>query len=101
MLSVLLAQLLTMIIIGLWHGVTVNFLVWGIWHGLGLWVHKQFSDRTRLWYRQLKTHKWQYRAWKAFGWFVTFHFVVLGWVWFALPDIELSRAVFSRLFGFS
>ena len=98
MLSVLLAQLLTMIVIGLWHGVSVNFLIWGIWHGLGLWVHKQFSDRTRLWYRQLKTRTWQFRAWKAFGWFVTFHFVILGWVWFALPDFELSLAVLRRLF---
>ena len=26
-----------MLLIGLWHGGTWNFIVWGLWHGLGLW----------------------------------------------------------------
>ena len=52
-LIVLAAQLATMVVIGLWHGVTVNFVIWGLWHGLALFVHKQWSDRTRKWYRGL------------------------------------------------
>ncbi|MDQ7034405.1 MAG: MBOAT family O-acyltransferase [Anaerolineae bacterium] len=98
--TVLLAQLLTMLIIGLWHGVSINFLLWGLWHGIGLWLHKQFSDRTRKWYRGLKERKWQFRLWKTGTWFITFHFVVLGWVWFALSDVNLSIKVFSVLFGY-
>lgn len=98
-LSVLLAQLVTMIAIGLWHGVTANFLIWGIWHGVGLWLHKQFTDRTRQWYRNLPNHKWQYRIWSGVFWFITFHYVVLGWVWFALPQFDQSIRVFRLLFG--
>lgn len=96
---VLSAQATTMIVIGLWHGVTVNFFVWGVWHGIGLFVHKQWSDRTRKWYRGLNDKPRIKQAWSVAGWFITFHFVVLGWVWFALPDFEQSLRVFAGLFG--
>lgn len=98
-LIVLLTQSATMVTIGLWHGITLNFLIWGIWHGLGLFAHKQWSDRTRKWYISLKDKPEQKRLWTVAGWFLTFHFVVLGWVWFALPDIDQSLSVFGKLFG--
>ncbi len=28
-------QLTTMVLIGLWHGITWNFVLWGAWHGIG------------------------------------------------------------------
>jgi D-alanyl-lipoteichoic acid acyltransferase DltB (MBOAT superfamily) len=34
------------------------------------------------------------------GTLLTFHYVLLGWVWFALPSLGLSARVFSRLLGF-
>ncbi len=96
---VLSAQVATMVTIGLWHGVTWNFLLWGLWHGVGLFVHKQWTGHTRKWYRKLKESRMQYRAWKGLAWALTFHFVVLGWVWFALPTLDSSLTVFGRLFG--
>lgn len=98
-LIVLLTQIATMVTIGLWHGITLNFLIWGIWHGIGLFAHKQWTDRTRKWYRGLNEKPTQKRAWALAGWFLTFHYVVLGWVWFALPDINQSLHVFGKLFG--
>ena len=50
--------------------------------------HKQWSDRTRKWYRGLKEKPAQNRAWTAVSWFLTFQFVVLGWVWFLMPDVS-------------
>ncbi len=100
-LIVLITQLTTMIVIGIWHGVTVNFLVWGIWHGLGLFIHKQWSDRTRKFYRELKQKSRTYQMIAdGLAWIVTFHFVVLGWVWFALPTFEQAVNLFIVLFGF-
>jgi alginate O-acetyltransferase complex protein AlgI len=93
------AHLITMILIGLWHDVTGPFLMWGIWHGIALFLHKQWSDRTRRWYQQLKTRPWRLRAWHTFGLILTFHYVTLGWVWFALPDLGLAFATVLRLFG--
>ena len=98
-LIVLVAQMATMIVIGLWHGFTWNFLIWGVWHGLALFAHKQWSDRTRKWQRGLANYPNRKRAYSLAGWFVTFQYVVLGWVWFALPTVDLSLQVFAGLFG--
>lgn len=92
-------HLTTMIVIGLWHGITIPFVVWGAWHGLGLFMHKLWTDRTRTWYMSLKDKPRTKQAWTIAGVILTFHFVVLGWVWFALPDINTAFSVFIRLFG--
>jgi alginate O-acetyltransferase complex protein AlgI len=96
---VLLAQLATMMTIGLWHGVTVNFVIWGAWHGIALFLHKQWGDRTRKWYRSLNDHPWRKRVWAGLTWFMTFQYVVLGWVWFAVPDTGQAARTLMRLFG--
>lgn len=98
-LIVLVSQLATMVTIGLWHGITANFLIWGVWHGAGLFVHKQWSDRTRKWQRGLSEKPGQKRAWTVFAWALTFHFVVIGWIWFALPDFESAMRVLRGLMG--
>lgn len=98
-LIVFVTQLVTMVTIGLWHGITMNFFIWGLWHGIGLFVHKQWSDRTRKWFKSLNEKPTQKRTWTTFAWLLTFHYVVLGWVWFALPEFEQAAQVFSRLFG--
>ncbi len=94
---VFITQMTTMGVIGLWHGVTLNFLIWGVWHGMGLFVHKQWTDRTRARYMRLSDR--QKRAVMVVSWFVTFHFVVIGWVWFGLPDVGESVRVLARLVG--
>ncbi len=95
----LICHLSTMAVIGLWHGVSWPFLIWGLWHGLGLWVHKLWTDRTRRWYLSLKNKPRLKQAWTAAGVLITFHFVVLGWVWFALSDLNTALSTFIRLFG--
>ena len=89
----------TMIVIGLWHGITIPFFIWGVWHGLGLFTHKMWTDRTRKWYISLKDKPQTKQIWTVAGIALTFHFVVLGWIWFALPDINTAFSVFIRLFG--
>ena len=98
-LIVLSTQIATMVVIGLWHGVTVNFFIWGLWHGLALFLHKQWSDRTRKLYPRLNGSPWRKRAWTALTWFVTFQYVVIGWVWFALPGTAQAAQTLARLFG--
>jgi D-alanyl-lipoteichoic acid acyltransferase DltB (MBOAT superfamily) len=99
-LAVFLAQMATMLIIGLWHGVTGGFIVWGLWHGFGLFVHRYWTERTRRWYMRLNLRPFWKRVWTIFGWLLTFQFVTLGWVWFALP-FEAAWQLFWGLFGIS
>ena len=98
-LFILFAQLSTMILIGLWHGITINFLLWGIWHGVGLFVHKLLADNTRGWTKLVNSRPITRRLMYVGSVFVTFHFVVIGWVFFALPTTEQSIDMLRGLFG--
>jgi D-alanyl-lipoteichoic acid acyltransferase DltB (MBOAT superfamily) len=94
------AQMVTMVLIGLWHGITLNFAFWGAWHGLGLFIHKVYSDQTRRYtLRWKQAYPLRSRLLSAAGAVLTFHFVLLGWVLFALPNMEAARHFFSVLLG--
>ena len=98
-LFILFAQLTTMILIGLWHGITLNFLIWGIWHGVGLFIHKFISDNTKVWTKRVNSRPVTRRLMYVLSVFVTFHFVVLGWVFFAVPSTAESLDMLRGLFG--
>jgi alginate O-acetyltransferase complex protein AlgI len=98
-LIIFIAHMATMLTIGLWHGVSGHFFIWGVWHGLALFAHKMWSDRTRKWYRDLQARPGPRRAWGVFTWFLTFQYVVIGWVWFVVPDVGLAARTLGRLFG--
>ena len=93
------AQVVTMALIGLWHGVTVNFILWGLWHALGLYAHRLLASRTRSWYLRVRQRTWANRLIYAGGVLATFHFVVMGWVFFALPDPAMSFDYLQKMFG--
>jgi D-alanyl-lipoteichoic acid acyltransferase DltB (MBOAT superfamily) len=84
----LLGQLSTMLLIGLWHGITVNFVLWGLWHGFGLFIQNRWSDFAKR--RFNVTDSRQQTVLKLSGIFLTFNFVTLGWVFFALTGPALS-----------
>ncbi len=96
---ILIGQLATMLLIGLWHGVTLNFILWGAWHGLGLFLQNRWSDFIRLRFPALQQNARFQSALQFGGVLLTFHFVALGWVFFALSDPSLSWQVFMKLFG--
>ncbi len=92
----LLGQLATMLLIGLWHGVTVNFILWGVWHGLGLFIQNRWSDFAKK--RIVISNPRIQTAMNIGSILLTFHFVALGWVFFALSEPLLSWHVFMKLF---
>jgi D-alanyl-lipoteichoic acid acyltransferase DltB (MBOAT superfamily) len=99
-LIVLAGQLSTMLLIGLWHGITWNFAVWGLWHAVGLFIHNRWSGWSRLRYTETSQPEGIQRMIALGGWFLTFQYVTLGWVWFALPTIPSSLDAFRKLLGF-
>jgi alginate O-acetyltransferase complex protein AlgI len=94
---IFITQLGTMLLIGLWHGATWNFIAWGAWHGLGLFFHNRWSDWTKAGFARLSS-SWQ-RLLNVGGALLTFHFVALGWVFFALPSLTVSGGFFQMLIG--
>jgi D-alanyl-lipoteichoic acid acyltransferase DltB (MBOAT superfamily) len=98
-LIILIMQIATMSLIGLWHGITLNFALWGLWHGFGLFIHNRWSDLARPRVQAWAATPLRQNLVNAIGVLLTFHYVALGWVFFALPSPELSLRVFATLFG--
>ncbi|MHB8087909.1 MAG: MBOAT family O-acyltransferase [Anaerolineaceae bacterium] len=96
---ILITQLTTMTLIGLWHGITLNFVLWGLWHGLGIFIQNRWSDWTKPLSARIQQRPVLNKVVTIFTTLFTFQFVALGWVWFALPSMDLSLQVFGRLFG--
>jgi alginate O-acetyltransferase complex protein AlgI len=96
---ILIGQLATMLLIGLWHGITFNFILWGLWHGLGLFTQNRWSDFIRTRYPNLGQNTSLRPILQIGGILLTFHFVALGWVFFALSEPSLSWLVFRKLFN--
>jgi D-alanyl-lipoteichoic acid acyltransferase DltB (MBOAT superfamily) len=91
-------QITTMLLISLWHGITLNFVMWGLWHGVGLFLHNRWTEviRPKLLKRTELKSGFLPNALSVFG---TFTFVSLGWVWFAIPDFPDALAFFQKLFN--
>jgi alginate O-acetyltransferase complex protein AlgI len=96
---IFIGQIATFALIGLWHGVTWNFLIWGCWHGIGLFAHNRWGEWSRGWVGRLDARPPLKSAYTIVSTLGTFQYVALGWIWFALPSVETSARVFLRLFG--
>jgi D-alanyl-lipoteichoic acid acyltransferase DltB (MBOAT superfamily) len=99
-LVILIGQFGTMLLIGLWHGITWNFAIWGVWHGVGLFAHNRWSEWVRPKMIGLVDRASVKKLMEFGGWFLTFNYVTLGWVWFALPDLTQALYVFQILARF-
>lgn len=96
---ILLTQVATMLLIGFWHGITWNFTLWGLWHGLGLFIHNRWNDTTKAKAAAWATTPARQAMLNSSGILLTFHFVALGWVFFALSSPATSWQVILILFG--
>ncbi len=96
---IFIAQVCTMVLIGLWHGVNINFILWGVWHGVGLWFHKWLTDHTRSWDEYVQARPRLAKTVEVLSIVTTFHFVAIGWLFFALPDLRLIIKALAGLVG--
>jgi D-alanyl-lipoteichoic acid acyltransferase DltB (MBOAT superfamily) len=89
-----LSLLTTMVLGGLWHGASFNFLIWGGLHGVALCMHKVwkgvFGAEVRPPFSGL--------PWVVFSWFATQVFVFLCWVPFRAQNLGDTRTVLGRMF---
>jgi alginate O-acetyltransferase complex protein AlgI len=92
-LLVLILQVSTMVLIGLWHEVALNFVLWGAWHGMGLFIHNRWKAYTGAAFSSWTATPFRKNILAACGIFLTFHYVAIGWIFFALPANQISTAI--------
>lgn len=85
---------ITMLLGGLWHGASWNFVIWGGLHGIALGLN-------RLWHVFLSEKVKQAIGLKGYtllSWGITLLFVNLLWIPFRSPNFETTALFFQRLF---
>ena len=85
------AFLLTMMLGGLWHGISWNFLIWGALHGVALGI--VFAWKRR---RTVPSHAWWARL---LGGILTFNFVCFTWIFFRAGTLENAGAILHGVAG--
>lgn len=91
--------MITMIIGGLWHGASWNFIIWGALNGFALVFYKLWK-KVSPW--ENYKHLWYVRAWAVF---LTFSFITLTRVWFragsnsSLPTQDGSHDIGSEFWS--
>ena len=85
--------ILTMLLGGLWHGASWNFIVWGGLHGLALALHKFFRSVLH----RPKTYN-SHGIKRFFAIVLTFHFVCFCWIFFRNTTFEASVTMIKQVF---
>src|ERR1700710_866843 len=81
--------MVTMMLGGLWHGLSWTFLIWGALHGGALAV-------VRLWKQGRKGKK--PTAWgKVAATLLTFNFVCFTWIFFNASSLGNAMAILQRI----
>lgn len=84
---------LTMLLGGLWHGASWNFVIWGAIHGVALGIHRGF-DRSRTVAASLRRR----RGWAPVSWAATMAVVFLAWIFFRASHFSDALAMVSSIF---
>ena len=85
--------MLTMLLGGLWHGASWNFVVWGGYHGALLSIEKMFGQTRKAVEQSRWTLFYPIQA------VVTFALVMVGWVFFRAANFQDSIYVLRQMFA--
>ena len=86
--------IITMLLGGLWHGASMNFVVWGGLHGVALAIHKYY--RSEVLHHDAKYKSTGLKRLGAI--FVTFNFVCFAWLFFRNTSFDASLLMLNRIF---
>ena len=80
--------MITMLLIGVWHGAAWTYIVWGFWNGLLLSFENWLGIKQKLLNSPL------------FSGLLTFHIVGIGWILFRSSSMLSAFRFFQQLFTF-
>ncbi len=84
--------LITMLLGGLWHGASWNFVIWGGLNGLGLMIYK-------LWKKISPYEKYNNLLATGFKVFITLTFITFTRIWFRAADFESTKLILNQIYS--
>ncbi len=91
--------LVTMLLCGLWHGASWNFVLWGGLHGVSLAIHRIWKHWNPLG-SLMKQPAFRF-FWTPFAHLLTLGIVLVGWVLFRAQNWPLAVQYLSRMLSWS
>ena len=85
--------LITMILVGFWHGAGWTFIIWGAMHGIFLAIH-------RIYRWGIGKHQPNNLSYKILSHILTFIAIVSAWVFFRATSLEQAAHILGSMFGF-
>jgi D-alanyl-lipoteichoic acid acyltransferase DltB (MBOAT superfamily) len=82
--------MISILLLAVWHGVTLNFLLYGLLHGAAVCVNRWL--RFQSWWQDWTVRHEKYLM--IAGWVLTFSFVVIARILFKTPTLD-DAAVFT------
>ncbi len=82
--------LITMLIGGIWHGASWQFLIWGGLNGIGLVIYKQWRKISPF----KGDHSWAVRFYAIF---LTFNFITLTRIWFRASSFQQVNEMIHQI----
>ena len=77
-----------MAICGIWHGSSINFLIWGLYNGFFLSLNHQLKN-------------FNFKIYHFLSWLITFTIIVIGFAIFRTNSFENLMSLFKSLFLFN
>ncbi|MFY9307524.1 MAG: MBOAT family O-acyltransferase [Bacteroidia bacterium] len=93
--------MITMLLGGLWHGASFNFVVWGGMHGLALAFDKlrmSVVARYNSFHEETFGRAISSKIVQSLGVLITFHFVCFCWIFFKASTFEDAGIIISQIF---
>jgi alginate O-acetyltransferase complex protein AlgI len=87
--------IVTMLLVGLWHGASWNFVIWGGMHGAALAAHRGWTAWHPL--ASLTHHRAFQSVWALFSRLLTLGVVLLAWVFFRAQSLTDAGCYLGRL----
>ncbi|MEP7318139.1 MAG: MBOAT family O-acyltransferase [Panacibacter sp.] len=85
--------MLTMLLGGLWHGASWNFILWGAMHGVALAIHKVYKEKTGK-----LLHDYEKSTWvNILSVLITFHFVCFCWIFFKADSFTAANNMLYQI----
>ena len=89
--------IISMILVGLWHEISLRYLIWGIYHGIGIAVYQQFKTRFS---RRTSRNKVTETLKKLLSWFVTFNYVVFSYAVIMADSFSGTIRIWQTILSF-
>lgn len=86
---------ITMLLGGLWHGASWNFILWGGIHGVALSINRWFGSSKLQIINHIKLTRW----FSIFSWATTMIVVFFAWIFFRAENFDKAYRIIQLLFS--